>query len=610
LSVVVLIDGRPVDRQDLLAMRPKEVAYVEYLQTPGAEYGYDTANGAVVNFVMRQRRDGYAVGVLTNNAVTTGYGQNLAYAKYTHNDSEFAISFDSEYTALSERRIDDDDSYLIGDSWLNLTKTGINTPLRYTENTLQLGYNYFKPDRHLLDITFKGVLYSSPRRAYRQLVTEPGMADYYQYTSPYEKYISPSLNIYYKRFLTPTSALTANLVRVYRSTDYRYSMVESYAEDLSSPFSSYRYDTDGRRSAYIGEVKYYNLFSQKLGLYTGFRGAYSDTRNAYSGETDATDRLHDTNLYAFAAAYGYLGRFYYYLGVGANGRLLQQNGIRSSEWALRPQFHFTYSLNYWRFLLSGGMTQSNPSVAQLTDTEVQVNRFEATVGNPDLSDWWNYSTTFRINGYLGPIGVQNSLVYATSHRPVMGYVERREMPDGYLFVSSFDNQKRMSRVSDNLDLQMPLFAGLSFSAGAGFYSYQSRGNNYSHNLNTWNFRLAIDLTSGRWSAGFNWRSREKTLAGESLSITNAYNNLYLNYSFGQFRVGLTAQHLFRKSGPVFTELTSCSVLSKSQTVMVPGQGNMLLISLSWNLSKGKQRQESTFDFTNDDTESGILKAVK
>lgn len=90
-SALVLIDGRPVDRQDVLALRPKEIARVEYIQDPGPEYGYDQSLGAVINVIMKERTDGYAAAVVANNAVTTANGQNFIFGKYTKNNSEFGI---------------------------------------------------------------------------------------------------------------------------------------------------------------------------------------------------------------------------------------------------------------------------------------------------------------------------------------------------------------------------------------------------------------------------------------------------------------------------------------------------------------------------------------
>ncbi|MCI8997747.1 MAG: outer membrane beta-barrel protein [Muribaculaceae bacterium] len=607
-KAVVLIDGRPVDRQDILAIQPKNVARIEYLQTPGTEYGYDTSIGAVINVVLKQRTDGYTIGAIANNAVTTANGENFVVGKYTRKNSEYTMSVNSDYTSLSKRRINDTDIYMIGDQPHQINRQGINTPLKYTQNTMQATYNHFLPGKQIFDVNLRGVIYHSPDRAHRQFVTEDGAKPYFQLTEPYEKYISPRLSLYYKRFINATSAVTANVVGVYRHTDYRYEMSESESEDFQQPSYHYAYGTKSNRQAYIGEIKYYTRFNRKLSISTGTRVSHSYTSNEYSGENKNSDKLHDTNIYAYVSAYGYLGKFYYLAGAGVSGRLTSQNDHRMNKWMFRPELHLIYRTAGWRFNLYNVILQNSPSLSQMAATEFQNNRFEITRGNPDLKNWWKYRLAFKINGNLGPIGVQNTLTYVNEHNPVMSSVERTETDGDTRFISTFENQKRMSLLSNSFSLNLSFGENLNLSAGIDFKSYQSRGHGYSHNLDHWQFNVAADWSAGNWNAGINWRNKERSLSGESYLTTGAYNNVYINYSLDKhWRFGLIGQHLFCKNGPEFNENLHNKYLIKKQSVLVPAQRNMIMLSVSWFFSAGKQRKEATIDMTNDDNESGILK---
>ena len=183
-SVPVLINGRPATKEDILSLRPKNVAKVEYMQNPGPEYGYDLSIGAVVNFIMKERQDGYAIGLEVEHAVTSLAGGGYAYGKYDKRNSQFSAVLFSKYNSFSRRRIDNNDSYLLGDDWHTIEKKGMNTPIKYTNNTIQLGYNHFIPGKSIFDVTFSGLFYYSPERSHKQLVTEPGMSNYYQLTKP------------------------------------------------------------------------------------------------------------------------------------------------------------------------------------------------------------------------------------------------------------------------------------------------------------------------------------------------------------------------------------------------------------------------------------------
>lgn len=607
-KAIVLIDGRPVDRQDVLALRPKEIAKVEYMQNPGLEYGYDQSVGAVINITRKKRTDGYAAAVITNNAVTTANGQNALLGKYSKNNSEYSFSFNSDYTSLSKRRIDNINTYLIGDQPHDIIFKGMNTPLKFTENTLQAGYNHFLPGKQVFDVTFKGVFYYSPDRAYAQKVSENGQNPYYQLTEPYEKYLSPQLSIYYKRNFTKKSSITANLVGNYRRTDYHHDVKESATDNFENSESTYDYGTKGDRLSYIFEVKYLNKFNRLFNLSVGSRLSHAYTSNSYIGDNNSTDKLHDTNIYAYAAANGRFGPFYYLAGIGVSGRMMSQNDREMNRWTPRPQLQLVYTLMGWKFNLYGTVTQESPSLSELANTEFRINRFEIKKGNPNLKDWWKYRTTLRISKNLGIANIQNTLSYVSAHNPVMSFVERTQDGENTLFITSFANQKRMSLLSNSLSIESSLSDNLSFSLGVDFKSYQSRGNDYSHNLSNWQFNAAIDWFAGNWNVGVNWRNRERSLAGEFLSYTGTSNTLYINYIVGNsWRFGLMGQYLFTKNGPTFKEDTYSRYMVKSEKTIVPAQRNMIMVTAAWNFSIGKQRKEAKIDMTNEDNASAIFK---
>lgn len=607
-KAIVLIDGRPVERQDILALRPKEIARVEYLQQSTPEYGNDQSIGAIINVVMKKRSDGYAAAVVANNAITTGNGQNFAFGKYTRNNSEYAISINSDYTTLTKRRIDNYNTYVLGDQSHNIYFKGLDTPLKYTENVFQAGYNHFYPNKHILDITFKGVMYYSPNRAYAQEVTEDGKSPYFQLTEPYEKYLSPRLNIYYKHYLTSKSTITTNFAGNYRYTDYRYAITESLNDNFENPSYDYFYGTKSFRQSYIGEIKYLNKFNRKFNFNIGTKMSYAYTENHYLGENPSTDKQHDTNLYTYVSTYGYLGKLYYMASIGLSGRILNQNAISMTKWLPRPQLQFAYNLKGWRFNLYGTLIQDSPSLSEMASTEFQINQYEIKRGNPNLKDWWKYRFALKITKNIGILNMQNTLSYTNSHNPVMAVVTRKQDLNGYHFITSFDNQKRLSILANSFNMQCSLFNNLTISMGLNFKSYQSQGFTYSHNLNNWQFNIAADWYAKNWNVGINWQSSEQSLTGETVSYTGSTNTLYVNYIVGnQLRFGLIGQNLLSNKGPIFKESLESEYLIKNETTIVPAQANMIMLTVAWNFSVGKQRKEAKIDMTNEDNESSIFK---
>lgn len=607
-SAIVLINDRPVDRQDIIAIRPQDVARIEYIQNPGLEYGYNETLGAVINVILKKRNDGYAAAIIANNAITTANGQNFAFGKYTKENSEYGISFNSDYTSLTKRRIDNTSVYFIDNDPYNINYKGLNTPLKYTENTIQAGYNHFIPSKHIFDVTFKGVFYYSPDRSYAQKVFEDNKEPYFQLTEPYEKYLSPRLNIYYKKYLNEKSSLTANIVGNYRHTNYQYSINEFTSDFSDKPSYNYEYGSKSNRQSYIGEIKYINKFNRRFNLSVGSRVSYAFTSNKYIGEKPSIDRLHDTDLYAYASSFGYFGPIYYMAGIGISGRIMSQNGERMTKWLPRPQLQLVYNLKGWKLNLYGTMSQESPSLSEMAATEYSINRFEIKKGNPNLTNWWKYRFAFRIAKNIGPINLQNTLSYINSIHPVMSFISKEQTPNKTLFITSFDNQKRMSILTNSFNLECGLTNNLALSMGLDFKSYQSRGLTYAHNLKNWQFNIAADWFAGNWNAGINWRTKDRSLSGESFSYSGATNTIYVNYIIGnQWRIGIMGQHIFSKNGPTFKENIQSNYLTKSETTIVPAHKNMIMVTVAWNFSSGKQRKEANIDLNNEDNESGIFK---
>lgn len=604
---IIMINGRPVEKIDLLTMRPQEVTHIEYLQNPSAEFSYDPSVGVVINIAMKIRNDGYVVGIAAQNAVTTANGENLAYGKYSVSNSEWGISINSDYASLTKRRITDYDHYLIGNNWHEITRQGHNTKLRYNETIFQVNYNHLLPNKQIFDITIKGLYYYSPQRAHKQSVYETDKQPYFQLTRPYEKYISPSINIYYKKFFSKHSAITSNLVSVYRNTDYKYDMTESLTEDFATPFFHDGYTSSGHRQTYIGEVKYFNRFSRKIGISTGARISHSYTDNEYMGKQAYTDKLHDTNIYTFAGIYGYFGKLYYYAGTGFSGHLLKQNGKSFKNWLFRPQVLLNYRTDSWLLQFSGLLSQKSPSLSRMSDTQLTLNRFETLKGEPNLKDWWNYSTQLKANYAIGTLTIQNTLTYNNAYKPVMNKVERIVENESTTFQSSFANQRRQTMFMEDITAYLTLTQSLNISVGMRYKSYQSNGIDYSHNLDSWNYNIAVDWTTDKWNAGIIWKGKDKSLSGETYSTTGVYNNAYLYYSVNQWRFGIIGQYLFSQTGFHTKDKKTTNYMIKEQDLVVPAQKNMIMLSIVWNISGGKKRKEAKIDLTNDDTDSGIFK---
>ncbi len=605
-SVVITLDGRPVEKQDILAIQPKNVAKVEYLTNPGPEYGYSDNIGAVINFVSKERIDGYAAGMELANAVTSLGGENFAYGKYNRGKSECNLSLNSTFISPHKRSISEENSYLLGTDWTTVDRRGINKPLEFSQQVVSLGYNYFVPQKHLFNATLRWCYYYSPDRAIDQIVTVDGQDPYFARNKEYERYSSPKLDLYYKHYISSKQAITTNVVGTYRSTHYHYRLNESPLDQAGSIIDSYGFGVDGRKYSLITEAKYYNAITTPISVHAGARYHFSLTQNQYTGDDGSYNQSNDHNLYSYAGIYGKVGQLTYRADCGMSARWLDQNHQKHNTILFRPTVVLSYPLGGWKFTLSGSTQQNSPSLSQLTTSYQQVNQWEIMQGNPLLKDYQSYRARFQARGRLGIFNVSQSLFYQYYNHPVTTSYALGSYDDEPVILESYANQNHGSAVYESLSLQGSLLGCLHFSVGVNYNWRRFTGPTVNSRLSHWQGMAALELTVGNWNAGINWYSATKDLWGDTFSSTAASNQLIITYTWRHWRFGVNCQNLFLTDGPVMRERSDNPMIKKSQVLKCPSHGNMVMITIAYNISGGRSHKAGTQDLNNDDTDAGIM----
>ncbi len=80
-TVKVLINGVPSTPTDLSVISPLNISRIDYYTQPSVQYS-NIGLGAVVNVITKKNVSGGTVGINTQNAVTTGFGNNTVNFKY------------------------------------------------------------------------------------------------------------------------------------------------------------------------------------------------------------------------------------------------------------------------------------------------------------------------------------------------------------------------------------------------------------------------------------------------------------------------------------------------------------------------------------------------
>lgn len=607
-SVLLYINDKPASKADITALRPNDVIRVEYIDAPGAEYGFDQNVGGVIKFFVKRHEQGLLLGFEGVNAVTTINGQNFVYAKYYQGLSQFSVSASNTYSNIHRRNTSEYNEYHLGTELVTVQRDGINTKLGYTNTDIDLNYNLTKTRKYILDLGVSGTFYDAPNRGNKQYVTETNGNPYYSFTKNTEHYFKPVVNLFHKVYLGAHQTLTSNAVFTIIDTDYGYYLNEYDNESMDVARKQYSYDTDGLKHSLILETKYMNKLG-KITWTTGARYAYGDVENKYKGYSDATDRMYDNNTYLYTQLSGSLWKnLSYMMGVGASYQYAKQGEQKTDNWIFRPKLILQFPVKKVNLRYTFQVSPIAPSLGNLSATMQQANAYEYSKGNPELKMNSYFINSLTASTSLGKLFLKNTVRYDYSRHPVMAEISIIEMNGKKAFLHSVDNQKSYSDIYDNLAMQYELIPDLlSVQGSVTYHHYQTIADSYRHFLNDVNGMVQADLYVGKWSAGASWNSASKELAGETISKNSPYSSVYVNYQLGAFRFGLMANYLFQKNGITQTEKLINENLKKSQTLRIPSMGNMVMLNIAWNFQKGKLHKTVENSFSNSDSDSGILK---
>ena len=345
----------------------------DFINNPGVRY--DESIGYVIDIVTRRSESGYTIGTDVTSALTTLQGDGSVYGKWNRGKSEWSLSYDvSGYKNKGEKSKQLSQYTLTDGSIYTIERNDVESLSKAIAHDTKLTYNWSDSTATVFQTSLSGAFNNTPDNYNIKDITD-GSRQYQATSREHNKSLSPVLDIYFFRQLTPRQSITANAVGTYISTQ-----TGSYYDE-GTP---YQYDVDGKTASLLTEVIYENRL-KPFTLSTGLNYSYKHTKNAYLGDASALTKTNNNRLYAFAEIKGMLQPLRYTLGAGASYIHYTQNGHRYNFWTFHPKASLTYQINNSMQLSYTYRMQDVVSrIAMTSDAMVRTNSMEWTVGNPDM----------------------------------------------------------------------------------------------------------------------------------------------------------------------------------------------------------------------------------
>ena len=593
-GVQLRINGIIVDKPEMTALDPKDILRVDFIDKPGVRYGESLAY--VINIITRRNDSGYSVGTDITSAITTIQGDGMVYGKWNKGKSEWSVSYDMNGSKSKGSKTMQTANYTLTDgSIYTIERNDVETLRKYISHNAKLTYNWADSTATIFQTSLSGALNKTPDNYSIKEIID-GNHSYKATSRDGSKDLSPVLDLYFFRQLTPKQSIIANAVGTFISTK-----TNSFYDE-GTP---YKYNVDGKSASLLSEMIYENRL-KPFTLSAGLNYRYKHTRNDYTGDATAKTRMNDNKLYAFGEIKGSIKQFQYSLGTGVSYIHYTQNEHTYNFWTYRPKLTLTYNpSNELQMSYTFQMQERTSRIAMTSDAAIRTNSMEWTVGNPDLKPSRDMEHRLLVSYNTNRLQSFIEGYYKQCRRPNMAHYERT---DDNRFIYTQINQKEI----DVLDITA--YAGywilpekLQVAANGGMYRCFNFGYDYTHCYTRWFYVGSITAYLGKFHLRGYIDNGTRFLEGESKSYNGAYSALQASYNLKNWQFSLTwANPLCSKYKSFENELLNRN-LYKHSIGYYKDSGNCISLNIVWRLNRGRNHQSAEKRINLKDTDNGIMK---
>ena len=592
-GVQLRVNGIVAGKQEMLALNPKDIAKINFINNPGVRYGDGIAY--VIDIVTRRAESGYTVGTDLTTALTTLQGDGMVYGKWNKGRSEWSLSYDvSGYKSKGAKSSQLAEYTLTDGSIYTIERNDVESLRKSIAHDAKLTYNWADTTATVFQTSLSGAFNDAPDD-YNIKEIADGARRYRATSRDADKSYSPVLDIYFFRQITPRQSVTANAVGTYISTQ----TCNYYDEG-----NPYQYDVDGKTASLLTEIIYENRM-KPFTLSTGLNNSYKHINNDYSGDASSLTKTSNNRLYAFAEIKGTMRKLRYTLGAGASYIHYTQNGHRYNFWTFHPKVSLTYDINNSMQLSYTCQMQDKVSrIAMTSDVAVRTNSMEWTAGNPDLKPSHDMDHRLQFSYNTNRLQTFVEGYYKQCLKPNMAHYERTADNQ---FIYTQKNQKEIDV------LNVMAYAGywilpekLQVAANGGVYRCFNFGNDYTHCYTSWFYACSITAYLGNITLQGYADNGNRFLEGESKGYNAAYSVLKASYTWRNWQFSLSWANPLNNNYKAYENELLNRNLYKHTVGYSKGSGNQVSLNVSWRLSRGSKHNSAEKRISLSDSDNGIL----
>ena len=577
-SVQLRLNGTLASKEDLLALDPKLVKNIDFINNPGVRYG--DGIGYVIDIRTKRNTTGYVLGADLSNAVTTLNGDNTVYAKLNHKNSELALTFNSSYNDHRGFRSSETADYTLNNgSHYLVSRNQTAGRSRRFGNQFELKYSLADSATYVFQASLSTEGSNTPGN-YADFVYRDGTIEKSFRTIDVASSFAPTLDLYFFHQLGKHQSITANVVGSSIYTDKR---------GYNGEEGDYAYEVNGRTWSLESEAVYENKL-KPFTLSAGLNHSMTFTNNEYTGDVSALNKMRRGELYLFSEVKGRWKRIGYSAGIGVANKTYSQENYSFDYWTFRPELTLNYDiLTGLNARYTFETYRSESSYAMVSDARIRENSREWKVGNPNLQPSRVIKNIIDVSYNARRVSCGMNMEYRRVLGSNMSVYERTATDEffysqqniGNIMMFVVQNYVRYDVVPERLSVT--LFGGIN-----RFFNISSL---YRHHLTSYNYGGNIQAYLGRWTLTGYADNGWKFVEGEHEGRNGPAVYFGVSYRWSRCSLSLFMQHPFQQHPAIQRGKVLNENLHKEYIYRSRDLGNMITLKFSWKLSRGKSYKE-------------------
>ena len=596
-GVIFRINGVEASLQEVKALKPEQIARVDYSQLPSMREL--DSNSGVLDFILKEPQVGSSLAVGGTSAFTTGFINGNFNFRTNYKKSQFSVDYNVNYRDYSERRTDELETYSYPDGeTLTRDKRGEFAPFGYTDHNIAVGY-LFKNDKDMVNVRFNNQIGSNYNINRQQMFQDQQLTGRREIHSSFSSYV-PSLDFTYSRKIKDNQGVEVNLVGTLAHTDYERTLTDRLEEQTLSEINN---TTDGNQKSLIGEVYYWNE-GEKVNFSAGLRSTYQYASNLYGSDEEVN--LQNYNAYPYVQLQGNLGKVAYTIGTGLRFQHQKQGNESVNYWRNTSSLSLSYQRKYWDIQYSINFRPLFPSLSSLSEVIQEVDSLSIIQGNHLLSPYNTLRNQIDFSVWDNKkFASVLTLVADRSFHPILQDIFYS--PEHKRFVFQENNQDYDVNYGAQLIVQMTDILNLfMFQVFGGWNYYKSKGAAYEHTLNNFYYGVYVALTYKGFNLYGTGRKPMKYLLGQSVITSENNCSIGASYKWKRVNIGMGLMFPFTDGSKYRTEQLAKSI-SSDRNVLIRNNRNMFYVRLSYNINWGRSIFQSNKRLQNSDNVNSILK---